>query len=224
MSASLVTPIEFLRLEHFEDLAVKKAKAIWVLLGSKLKAGRGRTIYKSVEKNNGVLAWRRLVDEYEADESSRYNAMLAGLLTPDFKGELEKDKSKNFMTVLLAWENAVEKYTQQSKQPFPDNMKISVVTRFAPEEIKQVIRLGSASLAGKFENLKLVIRNFVLSGENYDAQGMPTDGGSVPMDVGVIAGKSSGKGKPWGKDKGKQDKGKGKHDKGKGKYDKGRSK
>jgi hypothetical protein len=39
-------------------------------------------LVQQVEKYNGVLAWRALIQEYQPATGGRFNAMLMGLLNP----------------------------------------------------------------------------------------------------------------------------------------------
>eukprot|EP00972_Heterocapsa_arctica_P077348 11407608-Heterocapsa_arctica.AAC.1 len=79
---------------------------------------------EAIPMNEGFVAWRRLSIEYEKEDSSRFTAMLNGLLNPNFEGAM-KATGRNFKDLQREWENAVERYRRQSKQQFPDNMMIS---------------------------------------------------------------------------------------------------
>eukprot|EP00972_Heterocapsa_arctica_P014627 2154604-Heterocapsa_arctica.AAC.1 len=41
-----------------------------------------------VPHSNGMLAWRKLVNEYEPEVAARYSAVLASLLMPEWRDDL----------------------------------------------------------------------------------------------------------------------------------------
>ena len=214
MEAALAPRVEDLVLASFGERQQMQSRALYVLLGYKLKKGRGKNLFQQTEKNNGFLVWRKLCDEYEVDESMRHSAMLAGLLNPKFEDEMVK-RQIPFMDVLQEWELAIEKYKNQSKQPFPEGMMLSIVMTHAPADVKATLRTSQSAIQGKYENLKALCRGFENSGIVYDIRGNPVSGGPAKMDVGAVDGGKKGTGKDWWKGKGKDFKGKGKWWKGK---------
>eukprot|EP00972_Heterocapsa_arctica_P004784 709136-Heterocapsa_arctica.AAC.1 len=100
------------------------SKGLYILLHDRISGGKAKDIVEAVPMNEGFVAWRRLKLEYEKDDSSRYTAMLNGLLNPQFE-EAMKRTGRSFRDLQREWENAVERYRRQSKQDFPDNMMIS---------------------------------------------------------------------------------------------------
>lgn len=179
------------------DRAKVVAKALCHLLIS-LVRGKAFTIVKNCEKHNGLLAWRRLMQEYQPAVAGRFNSMLMQIPTPTDWQEVSRDKP--FDEVLAAWEDKVQQYISQSRKNVDSATMIAVVTRWAPAGIKQAIRQAVGGFGDDYSLLRKFVLDYLRSGRDYDAQ---LDDGplAVPMDVGAIeqrrggpgAGKGTGK-------------------------------
>ena len=132
----------------------------------------------------------------------------------------------------------------QSRETFSDSLKIAVVSKYAPAEVRLAIRSSQRFIGDDFAKLKSVVIDYVIGGREFaaaDFQGPTSFQGSGSNDMEVDAlwkggkkgkGKDKGKGKhqgkpSWGtggKQGGKGDKGKGKPGKFGGKSGKAPSK
>ena len=90
-------------------------------------------------------------------------------------------------------------------------MKVTVIMKYAPDEVKMALRQAAPSIGESFRALEQVMLNFIISGREYDGQGnfqqtryAQSYRGQQPMDVGGI---------DW---KGKDGKGTGRYRDGKG--------
>ena len=95
-----------------------QSKGLYILLNNRIKQGRAKDILEAVNINEGFIAWKRLCAEYQKDEPGRYNAMLSGLLSPNFDAA-SRSTGRSFRDLLREWVNAVDRYRKQSKQPSP---------------------------------------------------------------------------------------------------------
>ena len=146
-----------LRSEHMDPEAQRRNKALYILLSAKLKGGKARGILKGAPKGCGFIVWKRLKKEYEGDAGIRHTAMLTGLINTDWEKQ-SGSSSRPFFQLLQDWENAIEDYVMQSRQPFPDNLKISVVMTHAPPDVRMALRSSQASIGGSYERLKDIVR------------------------------------------------------------------
>ena len=122
-----------------------KAKALWYLL---TQACRGKAMVKKSEKFNGVHAWKILFDEYRPRMAGRFNAMLMGLLSPDWNNGMP------FLDSLAAWDVECLEYTTQSGQQLTDATKIAVVTSHCPDAAKWVVRMASLQMGDDYKSFK----------------------------------------------------------------------
>ena len=72
-----------------------QAKALWYILTQACK-GKARNLVKKAEKFNGAQAWKILHDEYRPSLAGRFNAMLMGILRPQW------DYARPFLDQLAA--------------------------------------------------------------------------------------------------------------------------
>eukprot|EP00972_Heterocapsa_arctica_P014242 2096342-Heterocapsa_arctica.AAC.1 len=83
------------------------AKGLYILLNDRISGGKAKDIMEAFPMNEGFVAWRRLSTEYEKEDSSRFTAMLNGLLNPNLEHAM-KTTGRNFKDLQREWENAVE--------------------------------------------------------------------------------------------------------------------
>ena len=183
--------------------------------------GRATNILMRSEQGNGFQAWRLLHDAYEPKVGGRYTAMLMGIIGPQWSQVTESA----FLETLDSWEILIRRYEEQSNEEVTPATKCAVVMKFAPKGIQMALRTSSMSIGSNYELLKKCVKDYLQSGQVFDALGQAEkkdSGGAAPMDVGAVEGKGYGK---KGKDKGKgkwksKDYGKEKGKKGaKGKFD-----
>ena len=161
-----------------------KAKALWYLLTQACR-GKARNLVKKAEKFNGAHAWKILLDEYRPRMAGRFNAMLMGLLRPEW------DDSTPFLDQLAAWEVDCLEYVIQSGQPLTDSTKIAVVTSNCPASAQWVVRMASLQQSDEYRGFKLQIELYYKQTLAFSASGGQMSA-AVPMDVGGI-GKGKGK-------------------------------
>ena len=121
-------PIEFNR------LLSKYAQRAELLYGVLLQvcSGRALSLLRLVGQRNGLEGWRQLVVEYEPATASRATAMLAALMTPTWG-------QRHFLDELLEWEKATEAYEAASGEAFGGNTRCAVVTRWAPDPVRDFL-------------------------------------------------------------------------------------
>ena len=110
-----------------ESLRVQ-SKALFFML-QEVCRGKSARIIKLAERFNGFHAWRLLKREYSPAVSTRFNAMLVGLLEPQF------DDRSPFGDQLAAWLVSIAEYERDSGEAFHDRMKIAVLTARAPTSV-----------------------------------------------------------------------------------------
>eukprot|EP00971_Amphidinium_carterae_P340730 6479190-Amphidinium_carterae.1 len=190
----------------------RQGKQLYAMLVESCE-GKAAALLRTCEKGNGFQCWAKLKQEYEGSAAVRFQGMLTGLMSPSWSEELSKDRSKDFSTLFLAWESQVAVYELQRGRPLDPDVKVAVVMRHAPEDIKVALRQAAHVIGDDYRKLRSVLDTYVKSGRDYNAAGVcvsthtpsgkaSSGGGVVPMDVGALSkGKEKGKGK--GKDSGK---------------------
>ena len=210
------------------------SKALYICLANRIKTGKAREILdKPGRLSEGYLCWKLLKNEYEKDDPGRYNAMLQALLNPQFEQAM-RQHGKPFGELMAVWENAVERYRQQSRQPFTENMMVATVSKHGTADIRHLLRINALVIGTSWSKAKEMIQSYTLCGLEFDALGQVTtkaiaDAGPVPMDIGglhdegMLTGDIGYFGKKGKKGAGKYGKyGKGKDKKGKDKSGKDR--
>ena len=115
-----------------------RTKALYHLLVSTTK-GRALTILQMAPKNNGAIAWERFKAEYEPRSGGRLTAMLMGILKPEWD-EAATRGADAWKTAWKVWENNVNLYEAQAGEDISPGTMIAIVTRWAPTDVKAVIR------------------------------------------------------------------------------------
>ena len=105
-----------------------RSKLLYSLLAASCQ-GRALGIVRAVVRSSGLMAWRKLVSEYEPDLASRRMIMLSGILNPNFIME-------KFPEQVLEWERQIALYQAAAKVVLPDDVKCSVLAQNAPPPIK----------------------------------------------------------------------------------------
>ena len=147
-------------------------------------------------KNNGAMGRRRLKLVYEPGSGGRLTAMLMRVLRPEWD-EAALRGLDAWEAAWKVWEKNVSMYEVQDAESISPGTKIAIVTRRAPPDVKAVIRQAIGAIAGDYDRLAQLVRDFVASGKVYESSGLRGDG-PVPMDVGGIydkGGKAKGKSK-----------------------------
>eukprot|EP00972_Heterocapsa_arctica_P039719 5853437-Heterocapsa_arctica.AAC.1 len=99
--------------------------------------GEALAMVRLVPPTNGLLAWRKLVYEYEPEVAAPYCAVLASLLMPEWRDDLTLHQ---FMEPLLVCERRVISYEASVGALMPDSYNCAVVMKKGPKDIRAFLR------------------------------------------------------------------------------------
>jgi len=186
------------------------ANQLFHLLVMLCDKGKPVPILMSIDRENGFAAYRTLKLEYEPSIGGRHAAMLTNLIQPESWKDMELEK---FRTAFLAWEVAVTRYETQSGDKLSQPLKIAVVARNAPEEVRKAVRTAQRAIGDSYPMLRGTILDYITGGQEFSIAGgggltpwittSTVDRNSGPKDMEVDAltgrfgdkgGKSQGKG------------------------------
>ena len=89
----------------------------------------------NVERHNGFEAWRRLKQEYEPNLPGRWATMLSSLISPSWTSDAMRWREE-----FQQWEVDLGRYEAQSGTAIPATIRIAVVARYSPAEVREGIR------------------------------------------------------------------------------------
>ena len=187
---------------------------LYALLAT-LTTGRSLRLAQRVPNRNGFEAWRQMAAENAPKTAGRRFAMLQAVLQPGMS-----DNPAKFEETWKSWEHQVDVFENLSSTKLDDDVKISVVLRECPQELRDHLLVNSHQFESKYHKLRAIIQPYLNRNKTWIVNDFRE---TVPLEVDYI-GKSKGKGKnkSKGKNKGKnkdrnQGKGKSKsNSKGKG--------
>ena len=130
--------------------------------------GRAALMLRVCEKGNGFQVWSRLHKEYEAKSASRFQGMLSSIMHPEHWRTL---KTAEFMENYTKRLGDIAAYEAQKNKVIEDDVKVAVIMKYAPEEVKMALRQAAPSIGESFRALEQVMLNFIISGREYDGQG-----------------------------------------------------
>eukprot|EP00971_Amphidinium_carterae_P330422 6463440-Amphidinium_carterae.1 len=119
--------------EHEQALA----KSLYHML-LQATSGKALTLVMAGEPLNGAAAWASLKREFRLEIASRHNAMLMGLLNPQF------NSSRPFHEQLAEWKRRIAEYERATSKQFEDDTKIAVLTHAAPGSWRAVVIAAAA--------------------------------------------------------------------------------
>ena len=187
--------------------AMGTSRVLYALLVMLCNQGKVANIMMNCARHNGLGAWWRLKQEYEPKFSGRHANMLSGLIAPDWTD----CSAEVFREKFLEWEVATQRYEAHIGERMSDSLKIAVVTRHSPVEVRNVIRTHLSALGSDYKKLRDLISDFLISGLNWNITGGTGSSPPLPvaqaMDIGGVT-KGPGKGKGEGGKKGKGKRGK----------------
>ncbi|CAE8582737.1 unnamed protein product [Polarella glacialis] len=159
-----------------------------------LCSGKALSLVKLTPKTNGFDAWSALVHEYEPELVSRYCALLAAILTPEWV------PTSPFVEQLIEWERLVSRYELSSGQRLSESVKCAVILRWAPDTVKEVLKTLPADVVESYPRLRNALQQARVRALTYDSQGraqVPEHRTTaVPMEVDALPkGKGKGKGR-----------------------------
>ena len=125
----------------------------------------------------------------------------------------------------MQWELSIARYETQSQDKLNDALKIAIVSKHAPSEVKLAIRSSQRFIGDSYDKLRSTVVDYVISGKEFSAsaEGIVTSAmQSSPTDMEVDAVSKGwkgikGKGKKGGKKSDHKSEAKGYGDKGWGK-------
>lgn len=157
---------------------VQRTKLLYGIL-VQVCSGRALSLLCLVGKRNGLEGRRILVNGYEPATSSRSTAMLSALLTPEWGW-------RPFLDELLEWERAVESYEAASGERFLGSTKCAVVSRWAPDQVRECLRVNAEDPTQDWQRLRAAIRGYYSRGVIYSGDGMTTDGRRQPAKISAL--------------------------------------
>jgi hypothetical protein len=186
---AMTTEIELLSLS---TEAEGVGRSLYQLLVSTTK-GTALSIVRPTQRGNGLEAFRKLMSEYRPHLNEEHGVMLQMILTPAWWPE--RLAKQNFTEVLIAWDEMIARYEQASGEKVSNNMKTSTVMAHAPDAVKTLLRAAPAEVRKDHSRMRSTIFEAII-GRQRGACTLPPmfDGGSKPMEVDAIWGKSGGKG------------------------------
>ncbi|CAK0836500.1 unnamed protein product, partial [Prorocentrum cordatum] len=150
--------------------------------------GKALTILQMVPKNNGAIGWKRLKDECEPKSGGRLTAMLMGVIKPEWETAI-RGGIRMWEAAWKEWEKSVSLYEAQSLERVTEGTRIAVVVRWAPEDVKAVVRQALGAIGQDYNKLAKVVTDYIASGKVYETTGAPhgiQHDGPMPMDVGMV--------------------------------------
>ena len=186
--------------------------------------GKALTIVR-MAGHNGLIAWKRLANEYEPRQAMRSAAMLTGLLNPRW------DATRDFSYQWLEWERQLSFYEDSTGSLLPDEIKCATILRWAPAHIRDFLRSCPVDCMSDYATLRTQLRLYFLRNRTFDSTGAARyegPGSSIDEVVAWLKGKGrgfkgfKGQGGYKGKGKGYEDWSKGGYKGFKGKGDKGK--
>ena len=118
------------------------------------------------------------------------NALRFSVMLSDIRSSLwEKVPPNMFLEAVQEWETQINDYQTQSGEHISSAIKLSVIIRWTPSPIKEVLRGHSPQIGTDFVALRTILQAYVTSGQEFDPSGIrkADDGGTRPMDVGACA-------------------------------------
>ena len=114
----------------------------------------------------------------------------------------------DFSDLFIEWEQQVAIYELQRQKTIDDDVKVAVVTRNSPPDVRMALRQAAHVYGDNYLQMMQVLEQYLKTGREYDMHGVAKNNASsitepTPMDVGAAHsfGKSQkGKGKDF-KDK-----------------------
>ena len=185
------------------------ARVVFALLISKTE-GKALGLVMLSEKHNGLEAWRKLKDEYEAKHGGRLAAMLRGILNPALTWTKDAASGKEFLESLTVWERRLTEYRLASGEDVSENILVATVLEHCPQQYRDMLRSAPQTARLTYAAVRGHIKKYCVVSRTYADTGI-LDTSSMPMYIGQLKGKGKHKG-----DKGKQGKGKSKDKSSKG--------
>ena len=150
------------------------ANQLFHLLVMLCDKGKPVPIVMGTTSENGFAVYRALRLEYEPNIGGRHAAMLANLIQPESWKDMDLDK---FRTTCLAWEVACTRYETQTGEKLSQPLKIAVVARYSPEEVRKAIRTAQRTIGDSYPALRGTIQDYLTGGQKFSGS---SSGGLTP--------------------------------------------
>ena len=160
-----------------------RARVLYSIL-AQVCSGKALAIVRTAERLNGIHAWWLLLREYEPSLASRKMAMLSSLLTPKFT-------MQQFWEQILGWERQIQEFENVQGCVFPGEFKCAVISRWAPTEIREYLRLTSADTLADFNQLKASLQSHYHRTRYFDLE-FEEESTAAPMEVDLVKKKWQG--------------------------------
>ncbi|CAK0818910.1 unnamed protein product [Prorocentrum cordatum] len=98
-------------------------------------------------------------------------------------------QSERVQLRMKEWEKNVSLYEAQSLEKATEGTRIAVVVRWAPEDVKAVVRQALGAVGHDYNRLAKIITDYIASGKVYETTGAPRGiqhDGPMPMDAGLV--------------------------------------
>jgi hypothetical protein len=141
-------------------------------------------LLQAVPSQNGVEAWRQLVEDKEPRIAYRRLSMMGDLIRPYLAD------SVTFLANFLRWEASVREYEKVSGKTFDRELMLAIIATRCPEEMRRHLKLNASAYGADFEKLRQIVLAYCKANKNDVAT----------MEVGMLEqGKSKGKvgAAPW---------------------------
>lgn len=153
-------------------------------------SGKAATTLRNAPAARGLVAWARLLKEYEPRIPARKAAMLASLLTPGWASTMSLTE---FLPRLEKWEREILQYEESMTTKFPDDLQVAVVFKFAPREVRDLLRILPGDAISDYETLKAELERIYAKSKEYGEGGVLASRGAE-VDWVSKGGKGKGKG------------------------------
>ena len=131
--AASETSTEAIQLEQMGPTTQDRSQTLQYVLILMTRNRALRIVRLAGGSRNGFEAWRKLTAWYEPHEAGRQVGLLSQILNPSYRSTTLKDWEEDY----FKWRELVEKYDSVETQALQDNIKISIVLKHAPEQIRQ---------------------------------------------------------------------------------------
>ena len=139
-----------------------------------LTTGEANVLVRGAFGENGFVAWKRLLDRYDAKTPGRMLKVLLGVLRPS-EIKMVKEVPKR----MEEWEMKVKDLEREFDEKLSPNIKLAVFVGMLPKELQDEVYRSAENGKAEFEKAKDRIR--AIAG-NRIAQDTPQ-----PMDIGQMA-------------------------------------
>ena len=170
------------------------SRILYGILVSACPTGQAAALVRLAPEGDGFAVWRSLIREFEPQQATRHISMLSSIMAPRWRHGY-------FLEDLLRWEQEVREYEIASTSIVPDSMRMAIVMRNAPPDVRAWMRTTEVSTTAWHE-FRSSLNAFLLRGRTFDVKGDKQQGDD--MEVGNVQPQKSFQDKSKGKGKGQR--------------------